>query len=183
MQIVSLSLSNLVLWLDPLWERWLLVSGSSHPVPTWRLRRFLWRGAEKESHLPKVLLLHPLKSVFTPLLVKSYTWKRLTSDAKVTAIKVQIVSEHRVASFARWPVQEEETGSPLMLEDKSFSHRGCHSYCEGGFGISKQSNLSQVNNLSERAHVHVGSYVRPSGRGGCTKVDFFNLALKWIWQF
>ena len=76
-----------------------------------------------------------------------------------------------MASFVRWPVQEEETGSPLMLAEKSFSHRGCHSYCEGGFGISKQSNLSQVNNLSEGAHVHVGSYVRPSGRGGCTKVD------------
>ena len=76
-----------------------------------------------------------------------------------------------MASFVRWLVQEEETGSPLMLAEKSFSHRGCHSYCEEGFGISKQSNLSQVNNLSERAHVHVGSYVRPSGRGGCTKVE------------
>ena len=31
-----------------------------------------------------------------------------------------------MASFVRWLVQVEETGSPLMLAEKSFSHRGCH---------------------------------------------------------
>ena len=100
---------------------------------------------------------------------------------KLQQKKVQIVSENRVASFVRWLVQEEETGSPLMLAEKSFSHRG-HSYCEGGFGISKnpiclRSTICQKEPtcMLARMFAHQEEGVVP--RWSC------QVALKWIWQF
>ena len=88
-----------------------------------------------------------------------------------------------MASFVRWLVQEEETGSHLMLAEKSFSHRGFHSCCEWGFGISKTIQYvsgQQSVRKSPRACWLVCSPIRKRGlyQGGVV-----NLALKWIWQF